>query len=83
MLVIFFKFWIEEGFYGDDVIVGIEMNYIRFIKFVYLDDELYIIVKVFDKQLKRNELGIFIVLLFIYNYKEEKVFEGELLVLMK
>ncbi|ADM36579.1 MaoC family dehydratase [Bacillus spizizenii] len=82
-LAISFKLWIEEGFYGDDVIAGTEMNHIRFIKPVYPDDELHTIVKVLDKQPKRNELGILTVLLSTYNHKEEKVFEGELSVLMK
>ena len=82
-LAISFKLWIEEGFYGDDVIAGTEMNHISFIKPVYPDDELHTIVKVLDKQPKRNELGILTVLLSTYNHKEEKVFEGELSVLMK
>ncbi|MCY9405369.1 MaoC family dehydratase [Bacillus spizizenii] len=82
-LAISFKLWIEEGFYGDDLIAGTEMNHIRFIKPVYPDDELHTIVKVLDKQPKRNELGILTVLLSTYNHKEEKVFEGELSVLMK
>ena len=82
-LAISFKLWIEEGFYGDDVIAGTEMNHIRFIKPVYPDDDLHTIVKVLDKQPKRNELGILTVLLSTYNHKEEKVFEGELSVLMK
>ncbi|MCY8192597.1 MaoC family dehydratase [Bacillus spizizenii] len=82
-LAISFKLWIEEGFYGDDVIAGTEMNHIRFIKPVYPDDELHTIVKVLDRQPKRNELGILTVLLSTYNHKEEKVFEGELSVLMK
>ncbi|MCY9234804.1 MaoC family dehydratase [Bacillus spizizenii] len=82
-LAISFKLWIEEGFYGDDVIAGTEMNHIRFIKPVYPDDELHTIVKVLDKQPKRNESGILTVLLSTYNHKEEKVFEGELSVLMK
>ena len=82
-LAISFKLWIEEGFSDDGVIAGTEMNHIRFIKPVYPDDELHTIVKVLDKQPKRNELGILTVLLSTYNHKEEKVFEGELSVLMK
>ncbi|MHC5563531.1 MaoC family dehydratase [Bacillus spizizenii] len=82
-LGISFKLWIEEGFYGDDVIAGTEMNNIKFIKPVYPDDELHTIVEVLDKQPKRNELGILTVLLSTYNQKEEKVFEGELSVLIK
>ncbi|OLQ46661.1 hypothetical protein BHT94_11965 [Bacillus licheniformis] len=82
-LSISFKLWIEEGFYGDDIIAGTEMNHITFIKPVYPDDELHTIVKVLDKQPKRNQLGILTVLLSTYNHKEEKVFEGELSVLIK
>lgn len=82
-LAISFKLWIEEGLYGDAVIAGTEMNHITFIKPVFPDDELHTIVEVLDKQPKRNELGILTVLLSTYNQKEEKVFEGELSVLMK
>lgn len=82
-LAISFKLWIEEGFYGDDIIAGTEMNHMTFIKPVYPDDELFTIVEVIDKQPKRNELGILTVLLSTYNQKEEKVFEGELSVLIK
>ncbi|WP_163136743.1 MaoC family dehydratase [Bacillus subtilis] len=82
-LAISFKLWIEEGFYGDDIIAGTEMNHMTFIKPVYPDDELFTIVKVLDKQPKRNELGILTVLLSTYNQKEVKVFEGELSVLIK
>ncbi|MEC1550127.1 MaoC family dehydratase [Bacillus rugosus] len=82
-LGISFKLWIEEGFYGDDVIAGTEMNNIKFIKPVYPNDELHTIVEVLDKQPKRNEMGILTVLLSTYNHKEEKVFEGELSVLIK
>ncbi|MFB0637535.1 MaoC family dehydratase [Bacillus rugosus] len=82
-LGISFKLWIEEGFYGDDVIAGTEMNNIKFIKPVYPNDELHTIVEVLDKQPKRNKMGILTVLLSTYNHKEEKVFEGELSVLIK
>lgn len=82
-LTISFKLWIEEGFYGDDIIAGTEMNHMTFIKPVYPDDELFTIVEVLDKQPKRNELGILTVLLSTYNQKEVKVFEGELSVLIK
>ncbi|NTU27860.1 MaoC family dehydratase [Bacillus tequilensis] len=82
-LSISIKLWVEEEMYGDDVIAGTEMNNIKFIKPVYPDDELHTIVEVLDKQPKRNELGILTVLLSTYNHKEEKVFEGELSVLIK
>ncbi|MGE7689773.1 MaoC family dehydratase [Lysinibacillus sp. NPDC097214] len=82
-LAISFKLWVEEGKYGEDVIAGTRMNNIRFIKPVYPDDELHIIVKVIDKKVTKNEMGILTVLLSTFNDKEEKVFEGELSALIK
>ncbi|MGE7946328.1 MaoC family dehydratase [Lysinibacillus sp. NPDC093688] len=82
-LAISFKLWVEEGKYGEDVIAGTRMNNIRFIKPVYPDDELHIIVKVIDKKATKNETGILTVLLSTFNDKEEKVFEGELSALIK
>ncbi|MBQ4870399.1 MaoC family dehydratase [Priestia megaterium] len=81
-MAISFKLWIEQGLYGEDVIAGTEMNNIKFIKAVYPGDELYTLVKVIDKKTKKSETGILTVLLSTYN-KEQKVFEGELSVLIK
>ncbi|MEH6985948.1 MaoC family dehydratase [Priestia megaterium] len=78
-----FKLWIEQGMYGNDVIAGTEMNNIKFIKPVYPEDELHTIVEVIDKKTKNNETGILTVLLSTYNNKEQKVFEGDLSVLIK
>ena len=82
-LAISFKLWVEQGIYGDDVIAGTRMNNIKFIKPVYPDDELHTIVEVIDKEAKKNETGILTVLLTTFNDKEEKVFEGDLSVLIK
>jgi acyl dehydratase len=82
-IAISFKLWIEQGIYGDDVIAGTRMNNIKFIKPVYPGDELHTIVKVIDKKEKRKEEGVITVLLSTYNDKEEKVFEGDLSVLIK
>jgi acyl dehydratase len=82
-LAISFKLWVEEGLYGDDVIAGTGMNNIKFIKPVYPEDELHIIVEVIDKKATKNETGILTVLLSSFNDKEEKVFEGELSALIK
>lgn len=82
-LAISFKLWVEDGKYGEDVIAGTRMNNIRFIKPVYPNDELHIIVKVIDKKATKNETGILTVLLSTFNDKEEKVFEGELSALIK
>ena len=81
-LAISFKLWIEEGAYGEDVIAGTQMNNIKFIKPVYPEDQLCIIVEVIDKKATKNETGILTVLLSTFNGKEEKVFEGELSVLI-
>ena len=82
-LAISFKLWVEEEIYGDDVIAGTQMNNIKFIKPVYPGDELHTIVEVIDKKEKKNETGILTVLLSTFNDKEEKVFEGDLSVLIK
>lgn len=78
-----FKLWIEQGMYGEDVIAGTGMNHIKFIKPVYPGDELHTIVEVLDKKAIKKESGILTVLLSTYNDKEEKVFTGELSVLIK
>ena len=82
-LAISFKLWVEEGSYGADIIAGTKMNNIKFIKPVYPDDELHIIVEVIDKKAIKNETGLLTVLLSTFNDKEEKVFEGDLTVLIK
>jgi len=82
-LAISFKLWVETGSYGEDVIAGTAMNNIRFLKPVYPGDELYTIVEVIDLQEKRNQTGIVTVTLSTYNDKEEKVFVGDLSVLVK
>jgi acyl dehydratase len=82
-LAITFKLWVEEGIYGEDVIAGTKMNNIKFVKPVYPEDELYIIVEVIEKKASKPETGILTVLLSTFNHKEEKVFEGELSVLIK
>ncbi len=82
-LAISYKLWVEEGRYGEDVIAGTRMNNIKFIKPVYPGDELHIIVEVIDKKATKNETGILTVLLSTFNDKEEKVFEGDLSVLIK
>ncbi|NHM33809.1 MaoC family dehydratase [Neobacillus terrae] len=82
-LAVSFKLWVEQGMYGEDVIAGTRMNNIKFIKPVYPGDELHIIVEVIDKQERKNETGILTVSLSTFNDKEEKVFEGDLSVLIK
>ena len=82
-LAISFKLWVEEGFYGEDVIAGTRMNNIKFINPVYPNDELHTIIEVIDKKATKDESGILTVLLSTFNNKEEKVFEGELSALIK
>jgi acyl dehydratase len=59
------------------------MNNIKFIEPVYPDDELHLIVEVIDKKATKNETGLLTVLLSTFIDKEEKVFEGDLTVLIK
>ena len=82
-LAITIKLWVETGIYGDDVIAGSGMNNIKFIKPVYPGDELYTIVKVINKKAKKEEFGVITLLFSTYNHKEEKVFKGDLSVLIK
>lgn len=82
-LAVTFKLWVEEGKYGADVIAGTNMNAIKFMKPVYPNDELYVVVKVVDKKGLKQETGLLTVLLSTYNEREENVFEGELTVLIK
>ncbi|MBE0339759.1 MaoC family dehydratase [Paenibacillus sp. 23TSA30-6] len=81
-LAVSFKLWVETGSYGDDVIAGTAMNNIRFIKPVYPGDELHTIVEVTVLREKLNETGIVTVMLTTFNNKDEKVFEGELSVIV-
>ncbi|MGQ3478136.1 MaoC family dehydratase [Paenibacillus sp. TY11] len=81
-LAISFKLWVETGSYGDDVIAGTAMNNIRFIKPVYPGDKLHTIVEVTALREKLDETGIVTVMLTTFNDKDEKVFEGELSVLV-
>jgi len=82
-LAITFKLWVEEGFYGEDVIAGTRMNNIKFIKPVYPEDVLHINVEVIDKKATKDETGILTVSLTTFNDRDEKVFEGDLSVLIK
>jgi len=82
-LAISFKLWVEEGFYGEDVIAGTRMNNIKFIKPVYPEDELHLNVEVIDKKATKDETGILTVSLSTFNDRDEKVFESDLSVLIK
>jgi len=82
-LAISFKLWVEEGKYGEDVIAGTGMNNIKYIKPVYPDDTLHTVIKVIDKQARKDDTGILTVKLSTYNQHERKVLEGELSALMK
>lgn len=82
-IAVSFKLWVETGVYGDDVIAGTAMNNLKFINPVYPEDELYTIVEVIEVREKKNETGLVTVLLSTFNNKDEKVFEGDLSVLVK
>ncbi|MBW4085623.1 MaoC family dehydratase [Paenibacillus sp. S150] len=82
-MAVSFKLWVETGAYGDDVIAGTAMNNLKFIKPVYPEDELHTMVEVIAVREKRNATGSVTVLLSTFNHKDEKVFEGELTVIVR
>lgn len=81
-LALTFKLWVEEGKYGTEVIAGTEMNNVKFMKPVYPDDRLYVIVEVIDKTHMKETTGRLTVALNTYNQNEQKVFAGEVTALM-
>lgn len=81
-LALTFKLWVEEGKYGTEVIAGTEMDNVKFMKPVYPDDRLYVIVEVIDKTHMKETTGRLTVALNTYNQNEQKVFAGEVTALM-
>ncbi|WP_077306298.1 MaoC family dehydratase [Terribacillus halophilus] len=73
-----FKLWVEEGIYGEEVVAGTGMNNIQFIKPVYPDDELRVVVEVIEILPKRRGNGIVTIQLNTYNQNDVKVFQAEL-----
>ncbi|PAD34751.1 MaoC family dehydratase [Terribacillus saccharophilus] len=73
-----FKLWVETGVYGEHVVAGTGMNNIQFIKPVFPDDELRVVVEVIETVPKRRGNGIVTVQLSTYNQDEVKVFQAEL-----
>ncbi|MEI3611382.1 MaoC family dehydratase [Pseudogracilibacillus sp. SO30301A] len=78
-----FKLWVELGVYGEDIIAGTGMDRIRFLRPVYPGDELRVVAEVINKKKVKKDAGIVTVLLSTYNAGNEKVFKGELSVLIK
>ncbi|SNZ02907.1 Acyl dehydratase [Terribacillus aidingensis] len=73
-----FKLWVEEGIYGENVVAGTGMNNIQFIKPVYPDDELRVVVEVIEILPKRRGNGIVTIQLNTYNQHDVQVFQAEL-----
>ncbi|WDM22686.1 MaoC family dehydratase [Paenibacillus polymyxa] len=82
-LALTFKLWVECGLYGEDVVAGTAMDNIRFIKPVYPDDELHVVVEVINLEDNRKNTGIVTVNLSTFNHTTQKIFEGELSVIIK
>ncbi|MCE3198248.1 MaoC family dehydratase [Paenibacillus sonchi] len=82
-MAVTFKLWVETGSYGEDIIAGTAMNHLKFIKPVYPEDELHTVVEVTGLKEKKNGTGSVTVWLSTFNQKDERVFEGELTVLVK
>ena len=81
-LALTFKLWVEEGKYGAEVIAGTEMNNVKFMKPVYPNDQLYVVVKVIDKTHMKETTGRLTVALNTYNQDQQQVFAGEVTALM-
>jgi acyl dehydratase len=73
-----FKLWVEAGIYGEEVVAGTGMNNIQFLKPVYPDDELRVVVEVIDILPKRRGNGIVTIQLNTYNQNDVKIFQAEL-----
>ncbi|KOS04422.1 MaoC/PaaZ C-terminal domain-containing protein [Paenibacillus polymyxa] len=73
----------ECGLYGEDVVAGTAMDNIRFIKPVYPDDELHVVVEVINLEDNRKNTGIVTVNLSTFNHTTQKIFEGDLSVIIK
>ncbi|EWJ82984.1 MaoC family dehydratase [Staphylococcus aureus] len=81
-LSISFKLWVEEGKYGEEVVVGTQMNNVKFIKPVYPGNTLYVIAEITNKKSIKKENGLVTVSLSTYNENEEIVFKGEVTALI-
>lgn len=82
-IAVSFKLWVEEGFFGDDVIAGKSMDNIRFLRPVYPGDVLFVVAEVVKMETRSDEKGELTLLLSTYNDKNEKVLAGDLTVLIK
>jgi len=77
------RLWIDTGKYGEDLIAGLEINDIKFLKPVYPGDEIYSMGTVLDVEEKQNKTGILTLRLSTFNQREEQVFQADFVVLMK
>ncbi|GLO65695.1 MULTISPECIES: MaoC family dehydratase [Oceanobacillus] len=82
-LALSFKLWVEEEVYGQDIIAGLQMNNIKFIKPVFPNDKLYAVVEITELRVLKKKQGILTVLLKTFNEDGEKVLQGELSALMR
>lgn len=82
-LSISMKLWIECDVFGDNLIAGTGMKYVKFIKPVYPNDVLHVFAEVVEKVEKNEESGMITLLLSTYNHKDEKVLEVEVSALIK
>ncbi|MGO3049023.1 hypothetical protein CD110_09930 [Staphylococcus casei] len=77
-----FKLWVETKNYGEDVIAGTQMNNIKFIKPVFPNDHLHVVIKVTDKHSIKPDSGLLTVRLSTFNQDDDIVFKGELTALI-
>ncbi|MEB8127558.1 MaoC family dehydratase [Staphylococcus succinus] len=77
-----FKLWVETKKYGEDIIAGTQMNNIKFIKPVFPNDSLHVVIKVIDKHSIKPDSGLLTVRLSTFNQDDDIVFKGELTALI-
>ncbi|OEL03247.1 MaoC family dehydratase [Staphylococcus casei] len=77
-----FKLWVETKKYGEDIIAGTQMNNIKFIKPVFPNDHLHVVIKVTDKHSIKPDSGLLTVRLSTFNQDADIVFKGELTALI-
>jgi len=82
-LAVSFKLWVEEGLYGDEVIAGRQLNNVRFVKPVYPEDVLRVVVVVTDIKVTKPGQGVLTVRMTTYNQRDEVVLEAEISALIK
>ncbi|MDN3016165.1 MaoC/PaaZ C-terminal domain-containing protein [Paenibacillus sp. BSR1-1] len=84
-LSITWRLWIEKNLIGDDVIGGVSMNNVKFLKPVFPGDQLTVQAKIIEKKdhPKQIDRGFFTVLLQTFNQNKDLILKAEITGLVK